>query len=159
MRQQLLFVSLIVSTLVLSSCGSGSGQCEQGATYAPRNTQALTAKSFDNDAKAREAFADIKNRFDRNVDFRMDVYEYESIYTAQEWMNRKHLNDIRETSKSFHGILDNWKYQIDKNTAFVSAGHVDNMHAMAPVSVDSLLSDQAYLEKAENWLSDIPELN
>ena len=157
MRQRAVIIGgLLMCMIALPSCGGG-GQCEQGATYAPRNTQALTAKSFDNDAKAREAFADIKNKFDRNIDFRMDVYEYESIYTAQEWMNRKYLNDIRETSKSFHGILDNWEYQIDKNTAFVSAGHVDNMHAMAPVSVDSLLSDQAYLEKAENWLSDIPE--
>ncbi|MBQ8037930.1 MAG: hypothetical protein IJ268_13145 [Proteobacteria bacterium] len=143
-------------SLALTSCGGG-GQCEQGATYAPQNAQALTAKQFDNDAKSREAFADIKNKFDKNIDFKIDVYEYESIYTAQEWMHRKQLKDIRETSKSFHGVLDNWEYQIDKNTAFVSAGHADDMHAMAPVPADALLSDQAYLEKAENWLKAIPE--
>ena len=152
----LIFISLFMSAFLLTSCG-GNGQCEQGPTFAIKNTQALTAKTFDNDARAREAYENIKNKFDNHIDFKMDVYEYESIYTAQEWMASKQLKNIRETSKSFHGELDQWEYQIDKHTAFVSAGHVDDMHAMKPVPEDSLLSDMVYMEKAEQWLSEIPE--
>ena len=157
MRQRALIMGgLLMSMTALTSCGGG-GQCEQGATYAPKTTQALTAVSFDNDTRARDAFADIKSKFDRNIDFMMDVYEYAPAYTAQEWMGRNQLQVTRESTKLFHSVRDNWEYQIDKNTAFVSAGHADNMHAMAPVPVSALLSDQAYMQFAQDWLSAIPE--